>query len=195
MWRSVRAAIAGVIIGLIGGFVFVGVSTINKIYKSDTYKESAINAINMTSVAELESQLQALGYDEDTLISSMGYGSDAATDTSKVIRIKTDYTGTEHLTANEIVSLEAYVNQALLYGIAEKLGEDYNNKDISEVRRQLILSLEYINSCVEESAEEWGININSSSRFDYVYMPEAVINGETYEAGYYETLCVSLDDM
>jgi hypothetical protein len=223
MWRSVRAAIAGVIIGLIGGFVFVGVSTINKIYKSDTYKESAINAINMTSVAELESQLQALGYDKDQLVSSVGYDSEAiqvsnilseydntdfenviseqedivdtATETNKVIRIKTDYTGTEHLTANEIVSLEAYVNQALLYGIAEKLGEDYNNKDISEVRRQLILSLEYINSCVEESAEEWGININSSSRFDYVYMPEAVINGETYEAGYYETLCVSLDDM
>jgi hypothetical protein len=99
------------------------------------------------------------------------------------------------MTANETASLEAYVNQALLYGIAEKLGEDYNSKDISEVRRQLILSLEYINSCAEESAEEWGINIRSSSHFDYVYMPEASLNDETYEAGYYETLCVSLDDI
>ncbi len=88
---------------------------------------------------------------------------------------------------------EEYVKNAVLYGVSEKLGEQYNSQDKAVVRKNLILSLEYINDCAEEGAEEYGIPAEAYSRFEYLYLPETTFGNQIYPAGYYETLCVTLD--
>ena len=112
--------------------------------------------------------------------------------TSDVIRIRIRYEGNETLSDKQLDEFTSYVEQAVLYGIAEKLGADYNDQEKSIVRKNLILSKEYIDACAEESAEEYGIPVTAWSAFEYLNLPAATLNGVAYPAGYYETLCVTL---
>lgn len=112
--------------------------------------------------------------------------------TSDVIRIRIRYEGNENLSDKQLDEFTSYVEQAVLYGIAEKLGADYNDQEKSVVRKKLILSKEYIDACAEESAEEYGIPVSAWSAFEYLNLPAATLNGVAYPAGYYETLCVTL---
>ena len=112
--------------------------------------------------------------------------------TSDVIRIRIRYEGNENLSDKQLDEFTSYVEQAVLYGIAEKLGADYNDQEKSIVRKNLILSKEYIDVCAEESAEEYGIPVSAWSAFEYLSLPAATLNGVAYPAGYYETLCVTL---
>lgn len=112
--------------------------------------------------------------------------------TSDVIRIRIRYEGNENLSDKQLDEFTSYVEQAVLYGIAEKLGADYNDQEKSIVRKNLILSKEYIDACAEESAEEYGIPVTAWSAFEYLSLPAATWNGVAYPAGYYETLCVTL---
>lgn len=112
--------------------------------------------------------------------------------TSDVIRIRIRYEGNENLSDKQLDEFTSYVEQAVLYGIAEKLGADYNDQEKSIVRKNLILSKEYIDACAEESAEEYGIPVSAWSAFEYLSLPVATLNGVAYPAGYYETLCVTL---
>lgn len=112
--------------------------------------------------------------------------------TSDVIRIRIRYEGNENLSNKQLDEFTSYVEQAVLYGIAEKLGADYNDQEKSIVRKNLILSKEYIDACAEESAEEYGIPVTAWSAFEYLNLPAATLNGVAYPAGYYETLCVTL---
>ena len=112
--------------------------------------------------------------------------------TSDVIRIRIRYEGNENLSDKQLDEFTSYVEQAVLYGIAEKLGADYNDQEKSIVRKNLILSKEYIDACAEESAEEYGIPVSAWSAFEYLSLPAATLNGVIYPAGYYETLCVTL---
>lgn len=112
--------------------------------------------------------------------------------TSDVIRIRIRYEGNENLSDKQLDEFTSYVEQAVLYGIAEKLGADYNDQEKSIVRKNLILSKEYIDACAEESAEEYGIPVTAWSAFEYLNLPAATLNGVAYPAGYYETLCVML---
>lgn len=112
--------------------------------------------------------------------------------TSDVIRIRIRYEGNENLSDKQLDEFTSYVEQAVLYGIAEKLGADYNDQEKSIVRKNLILSKEYIDACAEESAEEYGIPVPAWSAFEYLSLPAATLNGVIYPAGYYETLCVTL---
>lgn len=114
--------------------------------------------------------------------------------TSDVIRIRIRYEGNENLSDKQLDEFTSYVEQAVLYGIAEKLGADYNDQEKSIVRKNLILSKEYIDACAEESAEEYGIPVTAWSAFEYLSLPAATLNGVAYPAGYYETLCVTLAD-
>lgn len=114
--------------------------------------------------------------------------------TSDVIRIRIRYKGNENLSDEQLDKFTSYVEQAVLYGIAEKLGADYNDQEKSIVRKNLILSKEYIDACAEESAEEYGIPVTAWSAFEYLNLPAATLNGVAYPAGYYETLCVTLAD-
>lgn len=112
--------------------------------------------------------------------------------TSDVIRIRIRYKGNENLSDEQLDKFTSYVEQAVLYGIAEKLGADYNDQEKSIVRKNLILSKEYIDACAEESAEEYGIPVTAWSAFEYLNLPAATLNDAAYPAGYYETLCVTL---
>lgn len=112
--------------------------------------------------------------------------------TSDVIRIRIRYEGNENLSDKQLDEFTSYVEQAVLYGIAEKLGADYNDQEKSIVRKNLILSKEYIDACAEESAEEYGIPVTAWSAFEYLNLPVATLNDAAYPAGYYETLCVTL---
>lgn len=112
--------------------------------------------------------------------------------TSDVIRIRIRYEGNENLSDKQLDEFTSYVEQAVLYGIAEKLGADYNDQEKSIVRKNLILSKEYIDACAEESAEEYGIPVTAWSAFEYLNLPAATLNDVAYPAGYYETLCVTL---
>lgn len=112
--------------------------------------------------------------------------------TSDVIRIRIRYEGNENLSDKQLDEFTSYVEQAVLYGIAEKLGADYNDQEKSVVRKNLILSKEYIDACAEESAEEYGIPVAAWSAFEYLNLPATTLNGVAYPAGYYETLCVTL---
>ena len=112
--------------------------------------------------------------------------------TSDVIRIRIRYEGNENLSDKQLDEFTSYVEQAVLYGIAEKLGADYNDQEKSVVRKNLILSKEYIDACAEESAEEYGIPVSAWSAFEYLSLPATTLNGVAYPAGYYETLCVTL---
>ena len=60
--------------------------------------------------------------------------------TSDVIRIRIRYEGNENLSDKQLDEFTSYVEQAVLYGIAEKLGADYNDQEKSIVRKNLILS-------------------------------------------------------
>lgn len=113
--------------------------------------------------------------------------------TSDVIRIRIRYEGNENLSDEQLAEFTSYVEQAVLYGIAEKLGADYNDQEKSIVRKNLILSKEYIDACAEESAEEYGIPVSAWSAFEYLNLPAATLNGIAYPAGYYEILCVTLN--
>ena len=112
--------------------------------------------------------------------------------TSDVIRIRIRYEGNENLSDKQLDEFTSYVEQAVLYGIAEKLGADYNDQEKSIVRKNLILSKEYIDACAEKSAEEYGIPVTAWSAFEYLNLPAATLNDAAYPAGYYETLCVTL---
>ena len=112
--------------------------------------------------------------------------------TSDVIRIRIRYEGNENLSDKQLDEFTSYVEQAVLYGIAEKLGADYNDQEKSIVRKNLILSKEYIDACAEESAEDFGIPVTAWSAFEYLNLPAATLNDAAYPAGYYETLCVTL---
>ena len=212
MKKSFRAAIAGVIIGLIGGMLYVEYGFMKKFLSiadktdqnvSDDYLEETLSYYDLCNETELygsevelqlEESSQNIGDLQTEKVSqNSGTNQPKATDeSSDVIRIKVSYEGDEDLDDDEKEQLEQYVTTAVLYGISEKLGEDYADLDISEVRSSLIMSLEYINSCAEESAEEWGVFVTAKSGFDYIYMAESNIGGEAYPAGYYETLYIQL---
>ena len=131
-------------------------------------------------------------YDDIAGNTSVESKMNAQNKTSDVIRIRIRYEGNENLSDKQLDELTSCVEQAVLYGIAEKLGADYNDQEKSVVRKNLILSKEYIDACAEESAEEYGIPVTVWSAFEYLNLPAATLNGVAYPAGYYETLCVTL---
>ncbi len=199
MKKSLRAAIAGVIIGLIGGMLYVEYGFMKKFLSiadkteqnvSDDYLEETLSYYDLYDEAVAYINDETLS--EEMLEKSGTVQSETASKNDDVIRIKVSYEGDEDLDDDEKEQLERYVTTAVLYGISEKLGEDYADLDISEVRSSLIMSLEYINSCAEESAEEWGVFATAKSGFDYIYMAESNMGDEAYPAGYYETLCITL---
>ena len=54
---------------------------------------------------------------------------------SDVIRIRIRYEGNENLSDKQLDEFTSYVEQAVLYGIAEKLGADYNDQEKSIVQK------------------------------------------------------------
>ena len=263
MGRAVRAAVAGILIGLFCGTLYVEMGALKRLYSAKNSVEQVMNLVEYAegdediaydsteenyagitgdktsqtdgkngrsnqmvngqdtldgqdtelsndiqtafrildgttlNAYETQKQLQELeamyddiaGNSKTELVESK---MNAQNKTSDVIRIRIRYEGNENLSDKQLDELTSYVEQAVLYGIAEELGADYNDQEKSIVRKNLILSKEYIDACAEESAEEYGIPVSAWSAFEYLSLPAATLNGVIYPAGYYETLCVTL---
>lgn len=263
MGRAVRAAVAGILIGLFCGTLYVEMGALKRLYSAKNSVEQVMNLVEYAegdediaydsteenyagitgdktsqtdgkngrsnqmvngqdtldgqdtelsnniqtafrildgttlNAYETQKQLQELeavyddiaGNSKTELVESK---MNAQNKTSDVIRIRIRYEGNENLSDKQLDEFTSYVEQAVLYGIAEKLGADYNDQEKSIVRKNLILSKEYIDACAEESAEEYGIPVTAWSAFEYLSLPAATLNGVAYPAGYYETLCVTL---
>lgn len=253
MGRAVRAAVAGILIGLFCGTLYVEMGVLKRLNSTRDSVEQVMNLVeyaeengdisydstgeNYTGITsdkisqtdgkndgsnsqdtelsndiqtafrildgttlnayETQKQLQELEamYDDiagNSKTELVENKMNAQNKTSDVIRIRIRYEGNENLSDKQLDEFTSYVEQAVLYGIAEKLGADYNDQEKSVVRKNLILSKEYIDACAEESAEEYGIPVSAWSAFEYLSLPAATLNGVAYPAGYYETLCVTL---
>lgn len=253
MGRAVRAAVAGILIGLFCGTLYVEMGVLKRLNSTRDSVEQVMNLVeyaeengdisydstgeNYTGITsdkisqtdgkndgsnsqdtelsndiqtafrildgttlnayETQKQLQELEamYDDiagNSKTELVENKMNAQNKTSDVIRIRIRYEGNENLSDKQLDEFTSYVEQAVLYGIAEKLGADYNDQEKSVVRKNLILSKEYIDACAEESAEEYGIPVSAWSAFEYLSLPAATLNGVAYPAGYYETLCVML---
>ncbi|MCB5504322.1 hypothetical protein LIP66_06685 [Coprococcus eutactus] len=260
MGRAVRAAVAGILIGLFCGTLYVEMGALKRLYSAKNSVEQVMNLIEYAeenediaydsteenyagitsdktlqtdgkngrsnqmvngqdtldgqdtelsnniqtafrildgttlNAYETQKQLQELEavYDDIAGNASAESKISAQNKTSDVIRIRIRYEGNENLSDKQLDEFTSYVEQAVLYGIAEKLGADYNDQEKSIVRKNLILSKEYIDACAEESAEEYGIPVTAWSAFEYLNLPAATLNDAAYPAGYYETLCVTL---
>lgn len=228
MWKAIRAAVVGIIIGLFCGVLYVELGALKRIYNARTDMEQLVSLVEETEKTgdgeAVETAFQVLDqssgenynlettlknmeayYDtiletgleetefEKTGLEEIGKASKYTNTAEDVIRIIVEYGGEERLSAKQKNYFEEYVKNAVLYGVSEKLGEQYNSQDKAVVRKNLILSLEYINDCAEEGAEEYGIPAEAYSRFEYLYLPETTFGNQVYPAGYYETLCVTLD--
>lgn len=253
MGRAVRAAVAGILIGLFCGTLYVEMGALKRLYSAKNSVEQVMNLIEYAeengdisydstgknyagitgdktsqtdgkndgsnsqdtelsndiqtafrildgttlNAYQTQKQLQELEtmYDDiagNSKTELVENKMNAQNKTSDVIRIRIRYEGNENLSDKQLDKFTSYVEQAVLYGIAEKLGADYNDQEKSIVRKNLILSKEYIDACAEESAEEYGIPVSAWSAFEYLNLPAATLNGVAYPAGYYETLCVTL---
>lgn len=260
MGRAVRAAVAGILIGLFCGTLYVEMGALKRLYSAKNSVEQVMNLVEYAegdediaydsteenyagitgdktsqtdgkngrsnqmvngqdtldgqdtelsnniqtafrildgttlNAYETQKQLQELEavYDDIAGNASAESQMNAQNKISDVIRIRIRYEGNENLSDKQLDEFTSYVEQAVLYGIAEKLGADYNDQEKSIVRKNLILSKEYIDACAEESAEEYGIPVTAWSAFEYLSLPAATLNGVAYPAGYYETLCVTL---
>lgn len=195
MMRMIRAALIGIVIGVIGGAIIGQVYYIRYLYnKIQTQRNETSEAINALVYSN---ETYSMG--EMELFDIYSYYADGEDQIEKtgvslpdVIQLDVIYNG-EELTAEEISDLKLSVKQAVLYALAEKLGEDYNQSMTKEeVRKNLILSMEYINKEAKESAKEWGIDVESRSIFDVQYMQENDANGILCPAGYYEVLDIYL---
>lgn len=228
MWKAIRAAVVGIIIGLFCGVLYVELGALKRIYNARTDMEQLVSLVEETEKngdgEAVETAFQVLdqssgeNYNLEITLKNMEAYYDAILETGleetelektgleetkkaskntntaeDVIRIIVEYGGEERLSDKQKNYFEEYVKNAVLYGVSEKLGEQYNSQDKAVVRKNLILSLEYINDCAEEGAEEYGIPAEAYSRFEYLYLPETTFGNQVYPAGYYETLCVTLD--
>lgn len=214
MMRMVRAALIGIVVGVVGGAIVGQVyyaRYMSRMIERD--KNKAVNALVYSDDSVIYGDVFEAGFEEfgryeikdsySGLFDFMESDASASKTDSKndpeivpeIIQLNVIYNGNETLTSDEKADLQKCVKQAVLYALAEKLGEDYNQSMTkSEVRRNLILSLEYINQVAGESAKEWGINANTRASFDVQYLQENEIDGVWCPAGYYEVLKIYLSE-
>ena len=97
MWRMFRAAILGVLIGIVGGVIFGQVSYVKK-YKDKVSREIMADAVMYNNSLD---------------------------DSGRVIRLKVDYDG-DMKSEDERDELESYVGNTVMNQIGMWLGDDYN---------------------------------------------------------------------
>lgn len=209
MWRMVRAAFIGIVIGVVGGAMIGQIYYIRYLYhKVQEQQQEAMNALVYNNDSILYEEEIAAGMElyNTGLFSSdeMGQSEEDASLEKKVqtketllfpdmIQLEVIYEGDEALSAYETDELRTFVKQAVLYALTEKLGKDYEQSMTKEeIRKNLILSFEYISHAARESALEWGVDVNARTDFDFQYKREEEINGVLYPAGYYEVLNIYL---
>ena len=117
MWRMFRAAILGVLIGIVGGVIFGQVSYVKK-YKDKVSREIMADAVMYNNSLD---------------------------DSGRVIRLKVDYDGNMK-SEDERDELESYVGNTVMKQIGMWLGDDYNeNLSYIQMRHNLVMAMEDIN--------------------------------------------------
>jgi len=115
---------------------------------------------------------------------------DNSEDEDRVIRIKVEYDG-DLDTSNRLDEFESYVGNNVMEKVQSWLGDNYNKKfSYIEMRHNLVMAMKDINEVASKAANEWGISANADSQFAYEYFDAT----DECPAGYYETLCISLED-
>lgn len=207
MWRMIRAALFGVLLGVVGGAIVGQVYYISYLYRMvQQEKNDSIHALvySNDNVLYEDAFGEEFSYSDllgglEVFNSELYFADDEDQEDTiplpEIIQLSVLYSGSEKLTEKEMTELQVYVKQAVLYALVEKLGEDYNQtmtKD--EMRKSLVMSLEYINETAKESAGEWGIDADSRATFDVQYMQENEIGGIWCPAGYYDVLKINLTE-
>lgn len=207
MWRMIRAALFGVLLGVVGGAIVGQVYYIRYLYRMvQQEKNDSIHALvySNDNVLYEDAFGEEFSYSDllgglEVFNSELYFADDEDQEDTillpEIIQLSVLYSGSEKLTEKELTELQVYVKQAVLYALVEKLGEDYNQtmtKD--EMRKSLVMSLEYINETAKESAGEWGIDVDSRATFDVQYMQENEIGGIWCPAGYYDVLKINLTE-
>lgn len=212
--RMVKAALKGIIIGIIGGVIIGHIGYIKSLWNNRSQAVETLADLedieNVYSDEQLavmlaDENLEELG-PEDAIAAFTADGEytsvlsedkTSISDTDNIfrqaIRLDVVYNGTEEISDAEEQELTLMVRQAVLYGLENKYGKDYNyDMSIDDARRALILSLPDIEDWAVESAAEFGVIIEAKALFTVKYMEAETLNGQIYEAGNYETLEITL---
>ena len=145
MWRMFRAAILGVLIGIVGGVIFGQVSYVKK-YKDKVSREIMADAVMYNNSLD---------------------------DSGRVIRLKVDYDG-DMKSEDERDELESYVGNMVMKQIGMWLGDDYNeNLSYIQMRHNLVMAMEDINDIAQSAANAWGVDADASSGFSYEYFGDS----------------------
>lgn len=141
MWRMFRAAILGVLIGIVGGVIFGQVSYVKK-YNDKVSREIMADAVMYNNSLD---------------------------DSGRVIRLKVDYDG-DMKSEDERDELESYVGNTVMKQIGMWLGDDYNeNLSYIQMRHNLVMAMEDINDIAQSAANAWGVDADANSGFSYEY--------------------------
>ena len=112
-------------------------------------------------------------------------------ESDRKIRIQVDYSGQTD-SEKDRDELESYVGNSVMKQVSNWLGDNYNSKmSYIDVRHSLVMAMGQINSIASQAAETWGVDAEANSGFSYEFFPAA---GEDCPAGFYETLCIDLND-
>ena len=145
MWRMFRAAILGVLIGIVGGVIFGQVSYVKK-YKDKGSREIMADAVMYNNSLD---------------------------DSGRVIRRKVDYDG-DMKSEDERDELESYVGNTVMKQIGMWLGDDYNeNLSYIQMRHNLVMAMGDINDIAQSAANAWGVDADANSGFSYEYFGDS----------------------
>lgn len=109
----------------------------------------------------------------------------------RIIRLKVDYDG-DYTGINDIDQIESYVGNSIMRQVSGLIGE-YDNDEQSyiQTRHSLVMAMDQIKSLAGSAASDLGIDAVAETGFSYEYFDA---DGEGLPAGYYETLCINLQD-
>ncbi len=177
MWRMIRAAILGVLIGVVGGAIVGQNYYLN--YLDNQKKDKAVS----------------------TFVYSNNEDSISTDKLSDVIRLEVCYKGAFELNSYEKQELTNTIREAAIGIIKRRLGNDYNSSmSVNDVKHEIIMAYEEINDYACKVASEYLVgclNYNGESTccdtsLEYKYYTETQYEGVELPAGFYETLMITV---
>ena len=116
---------------------------------------------------------------------------DNSSDDDRAIRLKVDYDGDVE-TDDDRNALESFVGNMVMKQVGSWLGSDYSDRySYIQMRHNLVMALDDINAVASEAAGRLGVDADVTSRMGYEYFNS---DGDSWPAGYYDTLCIDLED-
>lgn len=144
MWRMFRAALLGVVIGVIGGAIVGQVSYVRN-YRDRLAKEIRSNAVMYNN---------------------------GSSDGNGMIRIKVNYDG-DGTDSEKDEKVASYVGNVILDEVEKWLGDDYSSRySYVEMRRNLNMAMSRIDEIAQSVAYEMGADVDSNSQLSYEYFDD-----------------------